>query len=368
LNITDKWGDTIKATPITVRVHANSADYRQPLVVVERDPSGSGNRAIVLDYDAGTPMPLSSAEVEGDISAVDISSNGEYVALVGAEGLLVKQVSNAQTVVSYLPAFGNVVNAVALDSGAAYATVKSAEGLRTYLVQRGETPARVGAGRVLDASRGGSLVLLKRSAEDNKLADAALYRVDLRTSGVSEPTAIGKISEGRLTGDGGELFFIGGDKRVGIRDSDTGETDYITATSDDRYGLAISGDGHAVAFVTEKGSGKDTTYGRRMSGNDFELTSLTDQTGFFSEDFELGNDGQLLLAYGSRNELRRLAGGSKKIDAEKAPAEGGVQPRPERVGVIRFNLGGDPQAWTIGTVNPRFVTDSTRRFATAGSL
>nr|MDQ3023986.1 PKD domain-containing protein [bacterium] len=369
LTITDKYGDELRTTPVSVRVHANTVDYRQPLVVVERDPSGSGSRAIVLDYDAGSPMPLSSADVEGDISAVDISSNGEYVALVGADGLLVKQVSNARPAAVYLPAVGKVVDAVALDNGGAYASVTSAEGLRTYLVQQGAAPLLIGPGLALDASRGGTVVLVKRSAEVSKLADAALYRVNLRDGSVSEPSSVGKLFEGQLTSDGAELFFIGADSRIGIRDTGSAVTDYINAVTDKKHGLTISADGRALAYVNVKGAQKDVTFGQRMAGNDFELTSLTDQTGFFSDTFELGSNGQLLLAYGSRSELRKLLGGNKKkVDTEKAPSEGGVQPRPERVGVIRFDLSGDPQAWSIGSVDPRFVTDSSRKFATAGSV
>jgi hypothetical protein len=356
---------------VTVRVHGNGADYRAPLVVVDRDSEGSGNRAVVLDFNAGSPMPLSSPDVEGDISAVDISPNGEYVALVGADGMLVKRVADGLPEASYLPAVGKVIDAVALDNGAAYATVSSAEGVRSMLVRRGEPPVRIGNGLALDASRGGTVVLLKRSAESGKAADASLYRVDLKTGGASEGRAVGKLLEGRLTSDGGELFFIGADTRVGVRDTDTGKTDYINSASDRKYGLTISGDGKSVAYVNVNGTQKDVVVGKRMSGTDFDLTSLTDQTGFFSDTIELGQDGNLLLAYGSRNALRQLVQAkskSAKVDAEKAPAPGTTEPRPERVGVIRFDVSGDPQAWSIGSVNPRFVTDSGRKFSTAGGL
>jgi PKD repeat protein len=367
LTITDKYGDEVRTKPITVRVHGNTTDYRQPLVVVDRDSSGTGNRAVVLDYDASSPLPLSSAEVEGDITAVDISNNGEYVALVGEDGLLVKQVANAQPAAVYLPALGKVVATVALDNGGAYATVSSAEGVRTYLVQPGQSPARVGSGRVLDASRGGGNVLLQRG-EAGKLADAALYRIDLNTGAASEPTPMGQISDGRITADGSELFYIAADMRLAVRDIATGTTDYVTGTSDAKSGLTISGDGQTIAYVNQNGSKKSVVYGRRMSGSDFELSNLTDQTGFYSDDFELGNDGKFLLAYGSRSKLRQLLGGNKNVDAENAPSKGATEPRPERVGVIRLDLSGDPQAWSIGSVNPRFVTDSSRRFTTASGL
>jgi hypothetical protein len=363
LTITDKYGDALTTRPVKVRVHGNTTDYSQPLVVVDRDPNGGGNRAIVLDYDAGAPLPLSSADVEGSISVVDISSNGEYVALVGDDGLLVKQVSNALPVASYLPAAGDVVATVALDTGAAYATVSSAEGVRTYLIEPGQAPLRIGSGRILAASRGGGNVLLQRGAEAG-LSEAALHKVDVKSGRVGEARSVGEIYEGELTSDGAELFFIGEDQRVGIRDVATGATDFINSGGKRRYGLAISGDGLAAAYAEENG-GKDVIYGRRVHGTDFALTSLTDQTGFFSETFALGNDGRFLLAYGSRNELRSLLRGNGSIDAERAAR---VQPRPERVGVIRFDLAGDPAKWNLESVEPRFVTDSTRRFSTAGSL
>ena len=44
-----------------------------------------------------------------------------------------------------------------------------------------------------------------------RAADAALYRVDVKSGSVSQPTAVGKIYDGRLTADGAELFFISGD-------------------------------------------------------------------------------------------------------------------------------------------------------------
>lgn len=56
----------------------------------------------------------------------------------------------------------------------------------------------------------------------------------------------------------------------------------------------------------------------------------------------------------------------KLVDDDAPQYSSGPPSRRERYGVIRLDLSGSPDGWSISTVNPRFVAESSAGFAIAG--
>ena len=370
LTILDKFDQKIIAPYVDVRVRPGPADYRLPLAVIE--PLTGSTRAVVMDYTAANPLPLSSPSVEGAVNLVDISSDGRHVALATEDGMVMKNSGNAMPVVAYLPANGSIVALRALEAKAAYATVRTSSGLETYLVREGASPVFVGTGAIEHSSGDGSMVVLRETQEDRS-NEMNLVPVDAQSGQVGRATPLGRIYGARFPRDGRELFYINSDSRVVRRHLPTGKEDYLTGGDDRKSSLAVSADGNAIAFVATLGEQRDVIYGRDDALEGWRLASVTDQTGFFSEQIALSADGTYLIAYGSRRELFDLlaaAGGESLAEDELAPESGQTAPGPpvrrERFGIVRLDLSGAPDDWSIISVDPRFVTESGASFATAG--
>ena len=61
--------------------------------------------------------------------------------------------------------------------------------------------------------------------------------------------------------------------------------------------------------------------------------------------------------------------GEDEIAGEAAPAEGKGKKAPvkrKRLGIVRLDLSGSPDQWTITKVNPRFITEAGAQFDYAG--
>src|SRR5439155_24784362 len=101
LTVKDKYSTEFTAPKVTVRVRAKPADYALPLAVIE--PVGGSTRATVLDFSGANPVPMSSPSVEGGVKLVDLSVDGQYIGIVTDDGLLVKRVSDAAPMLSFLP-------------------------------------------------------------------------------------------------------------------------------------------------------------------------------------------------------------------------------------------------------------------------
>jgi hypothetical protein len=371
LDVLDKYNAQIHAPKITVRVRPSPAAYRQPLAVVE--PISGSTRALVLDYTAANPLPLSSSAVEGAVSLVDLSADGQLLALVTKDGLLVKRVSNGEPVLSFLPAGGQIVAVAALEDDAALATVETAGGLETYLATPPCSVQLAASGLLLDASGDGSVVLLK--AKRDSSAALSLLSLDVAQGRIGQPQGIGTGYEGKLSRDGRSVYYINADQRLVRREVGSGTEQFLSGGEDRKSGLVVAGDGDAVAFVSNRGDGHDIIYGRASEDEGFRLASVTDQTGFFSEQLGLSADGRFLLAYGSRKELLALLSAArdgkatdKDLAAEDASAEEAVPPtqRRERFGIIRLDLSAAPTEWNISIVNPRFIWEASAQFSSAG--
>ncbi|MBN2081951.1 helix-hairpin-helix domain-containing protein [bacterium] len=391
LDVYDKYNEPIHSPPVEVRVRPGPVDYRVPLAVIE--PLTGSTRAVVVDYNAANPLPLSSPHVEGPVRLLDLSANGRHLGIVGDEGLLVKRVSNATPVLAFLPAAGEIVALSVLNSDSAYVTLESAGGLATYLLRADHDPAFVGNGRLLTASGDGDRLVLAGPADGNGAAKVRLISADADAAQFSEPAEIAGVVEAVLTADGRSLFYLDKEMRLVRANLASDETVYLSRGEDNKRHLAISADGSAVAFVSELGTGTELIYGRYLDTGEFRLASVTDTTGFFSDYPRLSDDGRYLLAYGSRDELFALldaaeapsepadageafedalqtAASNDVIDEADAPDGEIVRPRPparrERLGVIRLNLSRAPDSWKITTVSPEFVTEAEAIFDTAG--
>jgi hypothetical protein len=273
----------------------------------------------------------------------------------------------------------------------------------TYLLRPGETPLYISDGVLLDCSGTGKLVVLK-----DELGDAAtpakLLTVDPATGSLGETELLGKVFDARLTRDGRELFVINDENRLFKRTLADGEDVYLTGGDDRKSHLSVSADGNALAFVSALGEDRHVIYGRYSDEGEMRLVSLTEQTGFTSDYFALSADGHYLLAYGSRTELLALVSEARGtlaedeqpeestaesedsaaveeeageaveagtgVDPEQQVDDEELMPRPprrrERFGVIRFDLSGSPHAWTILSVDPRFIAECEAQFSNAG--
>ncbi|MCH7472565.1 PKD domain-containing protein, partial [bacterium] len=403
LDVYDKHDQPIHAPKIDVRVRPGPVEYRQPLLVIQ--PVSGSTRAVVLDYTAANPLPLSSPHAEGPVGLVALSASGQHAAIVGEEGVIVKRVSDSRPLLAFLPSGGEIAAVAALDIEAAYCTVEAAGGLKTYLIRPQQDPLLLGDGLLIDTSGDGGVALLKLKslrkaggdARPTGLAEFVLYSVDAAVGEVSEPQSLGKAYEARLTADGRAMFYISADHRLVRRELSSGEEEYLSGGGDRKSGLAVSDDGTAVAFVSLLGERRDIIYGRYALDGSFRLASVTDQTGFYSEHLRLSADGRYLLAYGSRKELAALlqeaqggiaaedeAAGMEDeatagledeiadagVSAEEQPEDEEFAPRTprrrERFGIIRLDLAGSPDDWNISSVAAYFIAECEAHFDTAG--
>ncbi len=104
LEVRDRYDQPMKAPKVKVHVRSGGADYRMPLSIIE--PVTGSTRVAVIDYNSAYPLPVSSPQVEGPATLTDLSRDGQRVAIVSDDGLLVKAVASAQPVVAFLPAAG----------------------------------------------------------------------------------------------------------------------------------------------------------------------------------------------------------------------------------------------------------------------
>jgi len=374
LDVRDKYDQPIHSPQVNVRVRPGGADYRLPLALIE--PLSGSTRAVVTDYTAANPLPLSSIAVEGPVDMLDLSADGQLLALVGKDGMLLKRVANGEPVAAFLPAGGAIIAVAALQGDAAYCTVDTASGPETYLVSPPCNVQLVGAGVLLSAAGDGSVVLLKQK-QDSAASAITLVAVDVAAAQFGKPQPIGSAFEARLSRDGRTAFLINQEMRLVKRDIPTGVDEFLSGGEDRKSGLAVAGDGDAVVFDSARGDARSIIYGR-YDGDTFRLASVTDQTGFYSEQLGLSADGMYLLAYGSRKELVALLSGArgakepkvtdKDVAAEEAGGEEAVPPtqRRERFGIIRMDLSAPPAEWSITKVNPRFIWEATAQFSNAG--
>lgn len=377
LDVMDRNNDTVHSPQTMVRVLSGGADYRIPLAVVE--PVAGSTRAEIIDYNAAYPLPVSSPQVEGPVQLVDLAPDGQRVTMAGAEGMIVKRVGDGQAVLAFLPAAGQAVAIRALNLDAAYCTVESAGEAVTYLIRPSKDPVRVGTGYLLDASGDGGVVLLKPSQRAQaELVSVVSVDVQAVHAGNAQPLA--KAFEAQLTEDGRRVFYIGADERLVSRTLATSKEEFLSGGDDRKTGLALAADGSAAGFVSVLGDRKDIILGRYTDEGAFRLASVTDQTKLFSENVALTADGKYMLLYGSRENLLSLlksARGKAVSDDDVAPeaeteGEGAAKTprRPaehrERFGVIRIDLSGSPDEWSITKVNPRFIVECAAMFDCAG--
>jgi PKD repeat protein len=377
LDITDKFEQIIHAPPIKIRVRPGPLKYSQPLAVIE--PITGSTRGVVMDYTAANAMPLSSPGNEGAISMLDLSADGRFLALVSPDGLLVKEVATGQPAVSFLPSAGKIVAVQAVENGRAYVTLENASGISTWLIKPDCDPLSICSGFLFDSSGIGS-VLAVGDKLDSNFKQLSIVSVDPDYGQVGQPFSVGKASEARLSRDGRMLFYIDDQNRIVRHQVQSNKVDYLATGSDRKFGLAVSGDGDGIAFASQSGQRKDVIYGRHDMAGVFQLASVTDRTGFYSEQLQLSGDGAYLMAYGSRDvllALMRAASGddtlaSDEILPEAATADDAKQysvkppTRRERYGVVRLNLSGSPDSWSISNVSPRFVAESSAGFSSAG--
>jgi PKD repeat protein len=377
LSVFDKDNTEIKAPRVHVVVRPPASDYRLPIAV--QQPLSGSTRSLVLDYTAANPQPYSSPSSEGPVALVNLSSNGQYLAEAGQDWLLVKQINDGSPVLSFLPANGELVAARALDYGGTYATVDTANGLRTYLLRPDCNALLVGNGILAAASGDGGVVVLKSQAEN--LGEGQLYMVDVSGGQVGEPRQIGGIYEAALPRDGRELWAIDAQYRLLRRELASGSDSYYGSRDDRKSGLAVSAEGNAAVFCSTIGDKSDIIYGRFDEAGDFRLASVTAQTGWFSAYLALSADGMYLLSYGQRQHLSELvqkargSGAASAGEDELAPEAGeatGQVPLPappkrrERFGLVRFDLSPSPTDWSITKVNPKFLVECAAQFSSAG--
>lgn len=425
LDVYDKWNQPIHSPAIEVKVRPGPVDYRMPLAVIE--PVAGSTRAAVVEFNGSNPLPLSSPHVEGPVRMLDLSADGQLLAIVGEEGMLVKRIGNAAPVVAFLPAAAEISAVRALNGDAALISLQGAGGTETYLLRPDLEPQLIGGGELLAASGdGGQLVLGPEPGYGE--TRARLYGLDVLSGQLNEGQELPALSEAALSVGGRALIYIDDQMRLVRRDLSSGDEEYLATSEDNKHGLAISADGTAVAFVSELGSKKQVIYGRYTMEGVFRLASVTDTTGFYSDYLHLSDDGKYLLGYGSRRKLLAMIDAAEgKAGAQAAasqPAGGGVQsqfeaalaedeaastggfaastegaagvgnavleggepdadgaaptaadeeyvrPRPpaerERLGVIRLNLSRAPDSWRITTVSAEFVTEASAIFDVAG--
>jgi PKD repeat protein len=385
LDVYDKWHEVMHAPPIEVRVRPGPVSYNLSLAVIE--PLAGSTRATVMETNGANPLPLSSPHVEGAATLVDLSSDGQRLAIAGKETLIVKLVRNGDPVLAFLPAAGEISAVRALDTDAALCTVESAGGRETYLLRPETSPVLVGGGLLLSASAMGNTVVLGPEP-DFGATRARLFHLDSAAGQVSQGEELPELSEAQLTADGRELFFINSEQRLVKRVLATGTDDYLGKGEDRKTGLAVSADGTAVAFISSVGDEQDIIYGRYTQEGEFRLASVTDMTGFFSEQLRLSAGGDMLFGYGSRTELYALldeARGTTVADdeavaeGEELAAEDGdkavaleeqheARPpaRRERFGIISMDLSGSPDRWKITTVGAKWITEASAVFDASG--
>ena len=401
LDVEDKWHNKIHAPRIEVKVRPGPVDYRQPLAVIE--PMTGSTRAVVVDLNGANPLPLSSPYIEGPVKLVDLSSDGQRLAIVGEEGLLMKRVSNGRPIVALLPAAGEIVAVRALNSDAALCSVVGNRGADTWLLRPDSAPCLVGGGEIVDCSGTGSTVVLGPDPAYGQTRNRVI-RLDLATGRTMDEVDIPGVYTTDLGGaqlaladDGRTLFYVDDELRLVRRELAEGTEEYLSTSPDLKYGLAVSDDGGAVAFVSQRGEERDVIYGRYSMEGDFRLASVTDLTGFCSEHLALGADGRYLLGYGSRRELEKLVDVAKAgvpadpgavaeetaaalAVAETAEGAGteesvvgedmGYQPSPQarrdRFGVVRLDLSRSPDTWNIISVDARFVAEAGAVYDIAG--
>ena len=378
LDITDKFDQIIHTPPVRIRVRPGPLEYSQPIALIE--PITGSTRAVVMDYTAANALPLSSPGNEGGIGMLDLSADGAHVALVSGDGLLVKEVATGHPVVSFLPAAGEIIAVQAVEAGRAYVTLETAGGIRTWLIRPDSDPLAICEGFLFDASGIGTVLAIGDKPQKN-FRQLRVVSVDPDYGQVGDPTLIGKASEARLSRDGRYLFHIDDQRRIVRRHLPSGDIEYLATGDDAKSGLAVSGDADSIAFSSRSGDREDIILGRFDMSGVFQLASVTDRTGLYAEQLQLTGDGAYLLAYGSREKLlalvreargdETLAGdeidaGAEAEDGEVPQYSSGPPSRRERYGVIRLDISGSPDGWSISTVNPRFVAESTAGFSTAG--
>ncbi len=381
LQVKDRFDKPYDAPLVKVRVREGTAQYRMPLAAVE-DVSGS-TRATVTDFDAAFPQPLSNSSVEGPVTMVDLSPDGERIGLVTSDGVLVKQVSDGQPLISFLPAGGEITALRVLNCDGLYCTISCSDGPQSYLIRPWAEPLLIASGTLLDASADGSVAVFKSgvgspaSGTEAKLENTFYINADVSTGWFSDPKQLPKAFEAAVTADGKDVFYIGANQRISRMRLEDGKEKDITGEGGRRFNLAISSEGNALVFVYKKGDEQDLIYGRLNDSGDFEMTSISDSTGLMSQIARLSGDGDYLLAYASRNRLQTLLEAARpKGSKDAAPIDGeksngpppGVKPpvKRERYGVIRMNLSAAPDDWDINSVNPRFIIESSASFDTAG--
>ncbi len=377
LDITDKFDQIIHTPPIKVRVRPGPLQYSQPIAVIE--PITGSTRAVVMDYTAANALPLSSPGNEGGISLLDLSADGSHIAMVSEQGLLVKEVATGHPVVSFLPAAGEIVAVQAIEGGRAYISLETAGGLRTWLIRPDNEPLAICDGFLFDCSGIGTVLAIGDKPEKN-FRQLRVVSVDPDYGQVGEPLAIGKAAEARLSRDGRYLFHIDDQSRIVRRHVPSGDIEFLVTNEDRKSGLAVSGDGDNIAFSSQSGDRQDIILGRYDMAGIFQLASVTDRTGLYSAQLQLTGDGSFLLAYGSRDALMalvRAARGDETLAGDEIEPEGDADveapqysPAPpsrrERYGVIRLDVSGSPDGWSISTVNPRFIAESSAGFSSAG--
>jgi PKD repeat protein len=374
LEVRDRYDQKIHAPAVEVRVRSGGASYRMPLSIIE--PVSGSTRVALIDYNSAFPLPVSSPQIEGPPTLTGLSPDGQRVAIASEDGVIVKDVANAQPVVAFLPAAGKIIAVVALERDAAYCTVQTSAGPLTYLIRPACDPQLIGAGCVLDASGDGATVLLKPSL-DEKAEGVSLYAMDVGGGQAGEAQPFGKAFDAQLSRDGHYAVFIAADERLVRRDLVGGKDEQLSPGDDRKTGLAIAADARAVVFDSAMGDRKDVIYGRYDDVGTFRLASVTDQTKFYSENLRLSADGQYLMAYGCREDvlalLKAVKGKTVADDelngeaSDKSVPQGKRPPASKkRYGLIRFDLSGSPDGWSITKVNPHFIVECTAAFDYAG--
>lgn len=374
LEVRDRYDVKLNAPPVEIRVRSGGANYRMPLSIIE--PVTGSTRVALIDYNSAYPLPVSSPQIEGPPTLTDLSPDGQRVAIVSDEGVIVKDVANAQPVVAFLPAAGKVVAVVALERDAAYCTVQTSAGPLTYLIRPACDPQYIGAGCVLDASGSGSTLLLKPSQAD-KAEAVTLYSVDVGAGQAGQPQPFAKAFDAKLSRDGHYAVFIADDARLVRRDLVLGKDEQLSKGDDRKTALAIAADARAVVFDSALGDRKDIIFGRYDDNGVFRLASVTDQTKFYSEHLRLSADGQYLMAYGCREDVLALlkAVKGKAVADDELSGEASDKSVPQgkrppasvkRYGLIRLDLSGSPDTWSITKVNPHFIVECTAAFDYAG--
>lgn len=382
INLTakDKWDEPIYSPPIQVKVRNTAPDYRQPLAVVQ--PVAGSTRAVVLDYTAANPVPLSSPHIEGPVSMVALSPDGRNIGIVGEDGVVVKRINSALPVLSFLPAQGVISSLAVLNGDAAYCTVDTVAGSQTYLLRPGVGPLWVCEGTLESASSNGREIIVSTPSKKGPRPHFH-YNVMVGDGVVHLPEELGKLYAAVLSGDGRSAYVINPEWRLLKLNLANDDEEVLSGKGDMKSNLVVSADGSTVAFTSRLEVRDDIIIGRKSPEGVFRLASLTDQTGFFSEQLALSANGRYLLAFGSRLALSELVARAKEagkistddseddgLDGEGMVEDDELIPRPprrrERFGVIRMDISGSPDSWSMLTINPRFVSESSGSFDNAG--